>query len=99
MYLSVCDGGKLLSGMGECISRILTFFVYCLQASQSGYTVDYVTQGAQGGFPGSFLNQNSQAGYSHFGSGNDFMSQVGFTLRLQLSSLSVLYSLLLHYLS
>lgn len=47
-----------------------------LQASQSGYAVDYVTQGAQGGFPGSFLNQNSQAGYSRFGTGNDFMSQV-----------------------
>ena len=47
-----------------------------LQASQSGYAVDYVTQGAQGGFPGNFLNQNSQAGYSRFGSGNDFMSQV-----------------------
>lgn len=47
-----------------------------LQASQGGYTVDYVTQGAQGGFPGSFLNQNSQAGYSRFGAGNDFMSQV-----------------------
>lgn len=47
-----------------------------LQASQGGYTVDYVTQGAQGGFPGSFLNQNSQAGYSRFGTGNDFMSQV-----------------------
>ncbi|XP_044504128.1 regulator of nonsense transcripts 1 homolog isoform X5 [Mangifera indica] len=45
------------------------------QASQSGYTVDYVTQGAQSGFPGNFLNQNSQAGYSRFGSGNDFMSQ------------------------
>lgn len=47
-----------------------------LQASQSGYAVDYVTQGAQGGFPGNFLNQNSQAGYSRFGTGNDFMSQV-----------------------
>jgi regulator of nonsense transcripts 1 len=47
-----------------------------LQASQSGYAVDYVTQGAQGGFPGNFLNQNSQAGFSRFGSGNDFMSQV-----------------------
>jgi regulator of nonsense transcripts 1 len=47
-----------------------------MQASQSGYGVDYVTQGAQGGFPGNFLNQNSQAGYSRFGSGNDFMSQV-----------------------
>ena len=32
-----------------------------LQASQSGYAVEYVTQGAQGGFPGNFLNQNSQA--------------------------------------
>lgn len=47
-----------------------------MQASQSGYAVDYVTQGAQGGFPGNFMNQNSQAGYSRFGSGNDFMSQV-----------------------
>ena len=47
-----------------------------IQASQSGYAVDYVTQGAQGGFPGSFLNQSSQAGYSRFGTGNDFMSQV-----------------------
>lgn len=47
-----------------------------LQASQSGYAVDYVTQGAQGGFPGNFLNQNSQAGYSRFSTGNDFMSQV-----------------------
>ena len=47
-----------------------------MQASQSGYAVDYVTQGAQSGFPGNFLNQNSQAGYSRFGAGNDFMSQV-----------------------
>ena len=47
-----------------------------MQASQSGYAVDYATQGAQTGFPGSFLNQNSQAGYSRFGTGNDFMSQV-----------------------
>lgn len=47
-----------------------------MQASQSGYTVDYVTQGAQGGFPGSFLNQNSQAGYARFAPGNDYMSQV-----------------------
>ncbi|KAL6984900.1 Regulator of nonsense transcripts 1-like protein [Sarracenia purpurea var. burkii] len=46
-----------------------------LQASQSGYAVDYVTQGAQAGFLGSFLNQNSQAGYSRFCTGNDFMSQ------------------------
>ncbi|KAL3497680.1 hypothetical protein ACH5RR_040412 [Cinchona calisaya] len=45
---------------------------FSTQASQSGYAVDYVTQG---GFPGSFLNQNSQPGYSHFGTGNDFMSQ------------------------
>lgn len=56
---------------------LLIFYIHCLQASQSGYTVDYVTQGAQGGFPSSFLNQNSQAGYSRFGSGNEFMSQVG----------------------
>lgn len=47
-----------------------------MQASQSGYAVDYVTQGAQGGFPGSFLNQNSQAGYARFAPGNDYMSQV-----------------------
>ncbi|KAL2525251.1 Regulator of nonsense transcripts 1-like protein [Abeliophyllum distichum] len=48
---------------------------YSTQASQSGYAVDYVAQGTQGGFPGSFLNQNSQSGYSHFATGNDFMSQ------------------------
>lgn len=53
-----------------------------IQASQSGYAVDYVTQGAHAGFPGSFLNQNSQAGYSRFGSGNDFMSQVGLFIHL-----------------
>nr|GMD81210.1 regulator of nonsense transcripts 1 homolog [Ipomoea batatas] len=48
---------------------------FSTQASQSGYGVDYATQGAQGGFPGSFMNPNSQTGYSHFGSGNEFMSQ------------------------
>lgn len=53
------------------------FFLNMVQASQSGYGVDYATQGAQGGFPGSFMNPNSQTGYSHFGSGNEFMSQVG----------------------
>lgn len=69
--------------MGGLILNDFTFLFimlmcYCpgLQASQSGYAVDYVTQGAQGGFPGNFLNQNSQAGYSRFGTGNDFMSQV-----------------------
>lgn len=46
-----------------------------VQASQSGYAVDYVAQG-QAGFPGSYLNQNSQPGYPHLGSGNDFMTQV-----------------------
>lgn len=51
-------------------------FNVTLQASQSGYAVDYVTQGGQGGFPGSFLNQNSQAGYARFAPGNDYMSQV-----------------------
>lgn len=55
---------------------MLTCCCPTLQASQSGYAVDYVTQGAQGGFPGNFINQNSQAGYSRFGTGNDFMSQV-----------------------
>ena len=55
---------------------LFTFYIHCLQASQSGYTVDYATQGGQGAFPSSFLNQNSQAGYSRFGSGNEFMSQV-----------------------
>ena len=47
-----------------------------LQASQSGYAVDYVTQGAQGGFSGNFLNPNSQAGHSRIFTANDFMSQV-----------------------
>lgn len=60
-------------------ATMLLFVDTCLialQASQSGYTLDYATQGAQAGFPGSFLNQNSQAGYTRFGTGNDFMSQV-----------------------
>ncbi|KAL3619416.1 Regulator of nonsense transcripts 1-like protein [Castilleja foliolosa] len=48
---------------------------FSTQASQGGYTVDYVAQGAQGGFPGSFLNQNTQAGYARFAPGNDYMSQ------------------------
>ncbi|KAJ8755110.1 hypothetical protein K2173_018908 [Erythroxylum novogranatense] len=48
---------------------------FSTQASQSGYSVDYVPQGAQGGFQANFLNQNSQAGYSRFNSGNDFISQ------------------------
>ncbi|KAL1083812.1 hypothetical protein V6Z11_D09G222100 [Gossypium hirsutum] len=48
---------------------------FSTQVSQGGYAADYATQGAQSGFLGNFLNQNSQAGYSHFGTGNDFMSQ------------------------
>lgn len=48
-------------------------FTSTLQASQSGYAVEY---GAQGGFPGSYLNQNSQAGYARFAPGNEYMSQV-----------------------
>uniref|UniRef100_A0A7N0UV73 Regulator of nonsense transcripts 1-like protein n=1 Tax=Kalanchoe fedtschenkoi TaxID=63787 RepID=A0A7N0UV73_KALFE len=48
---------------------------FSTQASQGGYGLEYATQGVPGGFPGGFMNQNSQAGYSHFGSGNDFMSQ------------------------
>lgn len=51
-------------------------FCFIVQASQSGYGVDFVAQG-QAGFPGSYLNQNSQPGYSHSGTGNDFISQVG----------------------
>uniref|UniRef100_A0A7N0UWV1 Helicase ATP-binding domain-containing protein n=1 Tax=Kalanchoe fedtschenkoi TaxID=63787 RepID=A0A7N0UWV1_KALFE len=48
---------------------------FSTQASQGGYGLEYATQGVPGGYPGGFMNQNSQAGYSHFGSGNDFMSQ------------------------
>ncbi|CAM8880901.1 unnamed protein product [Rhodiola kirilowii] len=48
---------------------------FSTQASQSAYGLEYATQNAPGGFPGGFMNQNSQAGYSHFGTGNDFMSQ------------------------
>ncbi|KAI3703427.1 hypothetical protein L1987_73495 [Smallanthus sonchifolius] len=45
------------------------------QASQGAYGIDYFTPATQAGFPGSFLNQNSHAGFSHYGAGNDFMSQ------------------------
>ena len=57
-------------------ATMLLFVDTCLialQASQSGYTLDYATQGAQAGFPGSFLNQNSQAGCTRFGTGNNLM--------------------------
>jgi len=58
------------------------FIIFYLQASQSGYGVDYGAPGPQAGFPGSYLNQNTQPGYSHLGTGNDFISQVGQLLRL-----------------
>ncbi|CAL9156940.1 unnamed protein product [Musa hybrid cultivar] len=48
---------------------------FSMQASQSGYSVDYVTQGPQAAFPGSYLNQNTQPGYSQLGAGNEFMFQ------------------------